>query len=149
MRPEPGRDPARVPDRAQLGELGVVVEAVPGLRLEGGRAVGAHPARMPLDHRRQPSHAGGARRLDGRQDAAARRMQLLVARPGRAQRELLDPVAREAGVRVAVDEPGDRAAAAPVDLFDVVLEQRQVAHAPDGLDLPFATQDERAVSAGC
>ena len=44
VRAEPGRDAARVHDRAQLRELRVVVEPVAGLRLEGRRACLAHPA---------------------------------------------------------------------------------------------------------
>ena len=68
---------------------------------------------MPLDRLEEPAPAGGPRRPDGREDAAARGVQLLVARTARAQRELLDAVAAERRMRVAVDEPRDRAAAVP------------------------------------
>jgi len=46
---------------------------------------------------------------------------------------------------VTVDEPRDSTAPAAVDLFHVVLEQRQVAHPPDRLDLPLAAEDERVL----
>ncbi len=61
-------------------------------------------------------------------------MQLLVARARSAERELLDTVAAERRVRVAVDEPGNRAQSASVELLHVAVERRQVAHATDGLD---------------
>ena len=44
-------------------------------------------------------------------------MQRLVARTGRPKFEFIDAVARETGVRVAVDESGDGAEAASVQLF--------------------------------
>ena len=68
-------------------------------------------------------------------------MQLLVAGARRSQRELLDAIAAERRVRVAVDEPGDRAEAAAVELAYVAVERRQVAHAADGLDRVARTQD--------
>ena len=51
-------------------------------------------------------------------------------RAGRTPR----PVAGEAGVRVAVDEPRDRAVPAAVELLDVAVERRQVTHAAHGCD---------------
>ena len=61
-------------------------------------------------------------------------MQLLVARTRGAQRELLDAVAREARVRVAVDEAGDRTVPASVELDDVAVERGQILHSTDGRD---------------
>ena len=72
-------------------------------------------------------------------------MQLLVARAAGAQRELLDAVAAERRVRVAVDEPRDRAQPAPVDLDDVAVERRQVAHAPHRLDRVAGAEDVRVL----
>ena len=46
---------------------------------------------------------------------------------------------------MAVDEARDRAAAAAVDLLDVAVEAPQIAHAPDGLDLPVVAEDERVL----
>src|ERR1700722_6604220 len=43
MRAEPGRDPTRRGDRSERRELGVAVEAVPGLPLPGRRAVTQEP----------------------------------------------------------------------------------------------------------
>jgi hypothetical protein len=48
-------------------------------------------------------------------------MKLLVGRLAGAQGELLHTVAREAGVRVAVDQAGDRALPASVDLEQVAV----------------------------
>ena len=70
-------------------------------------------------------------------------MQLLVGRAGRAQRELLHAVAGKAGVRVAVDEPGDRAEPASVDLVHLAVETRKVAHAADALDRSARAEDVR------
>ena len=81
-------------------------------------------SRVPLDGRAQAVLARRARRANGREDAAACRVQLLVARAARAQRELVDAVAAERRVRVAVDEARDRAAPASVELDDVAVERR-------------------------
>ena len=123
VRAEPGRHAAGGLDRTQRRELGVAVEAVAGLRLERRRAVRAHPAAMALDGFAQALLARGTRRADGREDAAAAGVQLLVARAARAQRELLDAVAAERRMRMAVDEPRDRAEPAAVDLDDLAVEQ--------------------------
>ena len=61
--------------------------------------------------------------------------------PRGAQRELLDAVAREARVRVAVDEARDRAEAAPVELLDVAVERAEVAHPPGRRDPPVLAED--------
>ena len=122
VRAEPRRRAARVADRAQGRELGVVVEPVAGLALPRRRAVREHPLRMPLDSDAQSVGVQRARRPDGREDAAACRVQLLVARAARAQGELLDAVAAERGMRVAVDEPRQRAETAAVELLDVAVE---------------------------
>ena len=142
---EPGRDPTRGPDRAQGGELGVAVEAVARLRLERRRAVAEHPAAMALDRLPQAVLPGGPRRPDGREDAAAACVELLVAGARGAERELLDAVAAEGRVRVTVDEAGDRAAAGPVELDDLAVERGQVAHPPDGLDRVAAAEDVRVL----
>ena len=72
-------------------------------------------------------------------------MQLLVARAAGAQRELVDAVAAERRVRVAVDEPRDRAEPAAVDLVDVAVERRQVAHPPHRLDRVAVAEDVRVL----
>ena len=72
-------------------------------------------------------------------------MQLLVARAGGAQRELVDPVAAPRRVGVAVDEPGDRAEPATVELLELAVERGQVAHAPDRRDRVAVAEDERVV----
>ena len=86
---------------------------------------------------------GGSRRAHRREDAAAAGVQLLVRRPGGAQRELLDAVAGEARVRVAVDEARDRREPATVDLLDVVIEARQVAHRSRRRDATVLAQHVR------
>ena len=72
-------------------------------------------------------------------------MQLLVARAAGAERELVHAVAAERGMRVAVDEARDRAQPAAVELDDVAVERRQVAHPPDGLDRVAVAEDERVL----
>ena len=145
MRAEPGRDPARRPDRPQRRELGLAVEAVARLPLEGRRAGAQHPAAVALDRLARARFSGRPGRPDGREDAAARRVQLLVARAARAQRELLDAVAAEGRVRVAVDEARDRAEPAAVELLDVAVERRQLAHRAHRLDRPAVAEDVRVL----
>ena len=48
-------------------------------------------------------------------------------------------------MRVAVDEAGDRAQAATVELPHVAVERRQVAHAADGLDRVAGAEDVRVL----
>ena len=105
MGAEPGRRSARVADSAQRRQLGVAVEAVPGLALPGRRAVAEHPAGVPLDAGEQLGlrRARESRATVERMPPAGS-MQLLVARAGRAEGELVDPVAAERRVRVAVDQ---------------------------------------------
>src|SRR5207248_10387901 len=108
----------------QRRELRLAVEAVARLGLERGRARAKHPLAVPSDRRGEARGPGGTRCPHRRQDPAAGRVQLLVRGARGAKRELLDAVAREARVRVAIDEAGDRAEAAPVDLLEVALERR-------------------------
>ena len=145
VRAEPRRDAARVADRAERRELRVAVEPVARLRLERRRALAEHPPAVPLDRCAQAVLAGRPRRADGREDAAAGGVQLLVARAAGAERELVHAVAAERGVRVAVDEARDRAQAAAVELDDVAVERRQVAHPPDRLDRVAGAEDERVL----
>ena len=145
MGAEPRRDPVRAADGPQRGELAVAIESVARLPLEGRRAVAAHPAAVTLDRFTQALLAGRARRADGREDAAAGRVQLFVARAARAKRELLDAVAAERDVRVAVDEPRNRAERAAVELLDVAVERREVGHAPYGGDRRALAEDVRVL----
>ena len=134
MGTEPGRNPTRAPDSPELCELRVPIEPVAGLRLERGRSGSEHPLRVPRERGGEPLLAGLAGRPNRREDAPAARVELLVGGAGRSQRELLDPVAGEARVRMAVDEPGNRREAPAVELDDVGAERPQVAHAPDRAD---------------
>src|SRR5581483_4714111 len=77
---------------------------------------------------------GSARGADRGEDPTAGGVQLLVARPRRAPRELVDPVAGEAGVRMAVDEPRDGGSTPAVELDDLVAERPEVSHPADGCD---------------
>ena len=142
---EPGGDPAGSLDRAELRELGLPVETVARLRLEGGRPGPEHPAPVTTRRGRQIFLGGGPGRADGREDAAAGRVQLLVGGAARPERELLYPVAGEAGVRVAVDEAGDRRQAARVELFDLPVERFQVAHPADRGDAAVLAEDVRVL----
>src|SRR5205823_12713645 len=140
---EPGGRAAGVADRAQRRELGLAVEAVARLPLERRRAVTTHPAAVALDRRAQAVLAGGPGRPNRREDAAAPRMELLVPGARGTEGELLDTVAAERRMRVAVDEAGDRAPSPPVDLDHVAVERRQVAHAADRADRVAVAEDER------
>ena len=87
---------------------------------------------------------------DCREDAASRCVELLVRGTTGAQRELVDAVAAEARVRVAVDEAGDGREPAAVDLLEIGVSGRardggQIAHCSDRLDLPVSAEDERVL----
>ena len=145
VRPEPGGHAAGRANRIQRRELGVAVEPVTGLRLEGRRPGAQHPAAVlphPLGECLPARRTGGGNRCH---DAAARSVQVLVRRSGGAQGELVDAIAGEASVRVAVHEPGDRTAATPVKLLDVAFDGPEVAHAPNRLDRVAVTEDVRVV----
>ena len=145
MRAEERRDTALRRDRAQGCQLGLAVEPVARLRLERRRALAQHPAAVAGDGLTQAALAGGARGRHRREDPASCRVQLLVRRAGGTERELLDPVAGKARVRVAVDEARDRAAPPPVDLLHVAVDRLEVAHAPDRHDLRPLAEDERVL----
>ena len=74
-------------------------------------------------------------------------MQRLVARTGRPKFEFVDAVARETGVRVAVDESGDGAEAASVQLLDLALGLAQarakLSHRAERGDASVFAQDVR------
>jgi hypothetical protein len=72
-------------------------------------------------------------------------VELLVGRACSPERELLDPVAAERGMRVAVDESRNRAEPATVDLEDVAVHRLEVSHAPDGGDRLALAQDVRVL----
>ena len=123
-----------------------MVEPVAGLRLEGRRARLAHPAHVPASAVGELGRARCSRRPDRREDpAAARRAAPRTTRPRRAQRELLDAVAGEARVRVAVDEPGDRRQARVRRSPRRRRRRREVAHAPDLDDAPVLAEDVRVL----
>jgi hypothetical protein len=145
MRPEPGGDAALGADRTERTELGLAVEPVARLRLEGRRPGAQHPAAVSRDGLAQAFLAGGTRRPHGREDSAPSGVQLLVRRTRGAQGELLDPVAAEAGVGVAVDEPGHRAEASAVQLLDLAVERRQLAHAAGRRHAPVLAEQERVL----
>ena len=67
-------------------------------------------------------------------------MQLLVARAGCAPRELLDAVAAKGRMRVTVDEAGDGAETATVELLDVPVERRQLRHRAHCRDHPAVAE---------
>ncbi len=139
---EPGRRAARRGHGPKRLELGLAVEPVARLALPGRRSVRKHPAGVALDPLPDLIGVERARRPDGREDPAAGGVQLLVARAPGAERELVDAVAAERRVRVAVDEARDGAEPAPVELLQLAAERRQVAHPPDRLDAVAGAEDE-------
>jgi phage repressor protein C with HTH and peptisase S24 domain len=72
-------------------------------------------------------------------------VQLLVRRAGGTQRELLDAVAAEARMRVAVDEARQRAEPAAVELLEVAVGRREVAHAADRGDATVLAENVRVL----
>jgi hypothetical protein len=70
-------------------------------------------------------------------------VELLVGGAPGPQLELGDAVAREARVRMAVDEPRHRCPPLPVKLDDIgrQLCRAQLRHAPDGTDVPLLAED--------
>ena len=98
---------------------------------------------MEVDGVRQLLISGSPRRANGRHDAASRRVQLLVARSTGTEGELLDPVPAERRMRVAVDEPGNRAEASAVELFHGAGRREiEVAHSPHRLDALAVAEHE-------
>jgi hypothetical protein len=95
--------------------------------------------------RREALLARGSRCAHGGEDAAARGVQLLVVGTAGTERELVDAIAAEGGMRVAVDKPGNGAQPASVDLDDVTLDPGEPAHRPDRLDRVAVAQDVRVV----
>ena len=145
VRSEPGRDPTGCCDRPQRRKLGLAVEAVARLSLEGRRARAEHPVAVTLHGLGEPGFSGGPGRPHGREDAAARGVQLLVAGAACAPRELLDAVAAERRVRVAVDEARDGAQAAAVELLDVAVERGQLRHRAHSRDRLAVAEHVRAL----
>src|SRR5439155_134330 len=137
-----GRGAARIPDRAERRQLGLAVEAVARLALPRRRPGLQHPAPVTSNRLGEDGLFCRARRANGREDAASRGVELLVPGAAGAERELLDAVASERGVRVTVDEPGDGAEAPTVELLDLAVESRKVAHAPHGLDQAVDAEHE-------
>ena len=131
-------------DRPEHVELALEVEPVAGLDLDRRRAVLEHPAHVAGDLFGQRVEPGGARGLDRREDAAAGRVDLLVGGAVGAPVELVDPVAGEARVRVAVDEPGDRDHPLRVDDHRVVAQLEpgpELEPVPDRHDLAVVRGD--------
>jgi hypothetical protein len=83
------------------------------------------------DRLRETPLACGASRLDGGENPAPGCVQLLVGGSGGTPGELVDTVARETGMRMAVDEPRNGGQAAAVQLVDVPVEPAELVHAPD------------------
>src|SRR6266498_5136158 len=119
-----------------------LIEAVAGFRLERRRAGTEHPRTVATYGPLQVGRGRGPRRANRRHDPAACCVELLVARSRGPPREFLDTVAREARVRVTVDEAWDGAPAAAVYLTNVLRKRPKVAHPPDGGDRPALAEHE-------
>ena len=89
--------------------------------------------------------AGGAGGANGREDPAAGGVQLLVGRTRGAQRELVDAVAGEARMGMAVDEPRDRDQAASVELVEVAEPSGEVPHRARRRDPAVLAEDVRVL----
>jgi hypothetical protein len=142
VRSEPRGDAACCRDRAQRRQLGLAVEPVPRLRLEGGRTGTEHPGAVAAYGVAELGLRCGACRAHGREDPTARRVELLVGRACGSLCELLDPVAAEACVRVTVDQTRDRAQPTPIELLDRTVEARELAHPTDACDTTLLAENE-------
>jgi hypothetical protein len=100
---------------------------------------------MPAHRLTQPFAPGLPSGANRREDAASGSVELLVARPGGTQRELLDAIAAKACMRVTVDQPGDRGQAPPVQHVDVAAELRELSHLPDRGDQAVLAEHERVL----
>ena len=112
-------------DGAQAFELGVQVQPVAALGLEGRRAALDEPRRPDAQPRDQLVLGRLAHGVHAREDAAALGRDLLIALALRAQLEVLEPRRGEDGVGVAVHEAGEDHAAPHVQ--DPRLERLRVA----------------------
>src|SRR5439155_3267170 len=121
------------------------IEAVARLALPRRRAVAEHPRGVRLDGVMQRTLTRRTRGTHRGQNAAAGLVELLVPRTACAQRELLDAVAGERRMRVAVDEAWERAETAAVELVDLALETRQVGHRPRRRDASVHAEHERSL----
>ena len=132
---------------AQRGELGLAVEPVAGLRppRSSCRRASIQP-RCRRTAAREPLLAGRARRADGREDPAARGVQLLVARAARraARTPRRGRRAKHACVWQSTS-PGTAHRPAAVELLDVAVERGEVAHPPDGGDRAVLAEDVRVL----
>ena len=121
VRPEEGRADRHRPHLAerprdpQLLQLALEIEAVAGLDLHRGHALGDQGVEAGQGGCDQLRLAGGACGAHGRDDAAAGPRDLLVARPCQPQLELAGAVAGEDQVGVAIDQPGRDPAPLAVD----------------------------------
>ncbi len=137
---ETGRSSAEPPRRAQLPRLGLELEAVARLDLDGGDALG--------DQRIEARQGGGhqlvlgrrPRRLHRGENAAAGARDLLVAGAGQPQLELVRAIAPEHQVRVAVDQARRHPAPAEIDPLGR-LQRRHVGPRAHPGDAPLARRD--------
>jgi hypothetical protein len=151
MRAEEGRDHvdgalAAEPARStELPGLGPGIEAIAGLDLDGGDALGeqrVEPGEALCDER---VLARGARRLHGGDDPAAGTRDLRVGGAGKAQLEFVRAVAGVDEVRVAIDQAGRDPASLEPHALRRVPAGRQVAHGADERDPAVFRRDRAAL----
>ena len=121
LAPEPAR-------RAQLLRFALAIEPVAGLDLDRGDAFGDQRVEPRQALRDELVLARRARRLHGRDDAAAGARDLLVGRAGEPQLELVRAVARIDEMGVAIDQAGRDPAAVERDALRRVPAGRQIGH---------------------
>ena len=108
---------------------------------------------MPTNRLRQIRFACSPSGLHGREDPPAGRVELLVGGTGGPQLELVDAVAGEAGVCVAVDQPRYGTEATSVELLELIEVSAgfaklciKVAHRTEGSDASAFAQDVRVAN---
>ena len=91
-------------EHAQHAQFCVAIETVAGLGFESGRAAAQHPVAMAARGGEQFVFACGTGQLDGAQNAAAGRGDLLIGGAGNALLEFVGAVAGKDEMRMRIDK---------------------------------------------
>ncbi len=131
--------------RRQLPHLGLGIETITGLDLDGGCAL----ADQRIEPRQRACNQLGLGRLaccgNRRDDAAAGARDLLIARALQAKLELMRAIAAEHEMGVAIDQAGRDPAAAAIDPLDGVRVHRKIRLRTRINDAAVARRDQPAL----
>ena len=142
MRAEPRGDPAGSPTTRAAARARIAIEPVARLRLER-RGPGCTTSSRRAGRARGEPHLVRPRRVARTVDRIPPPARGAPRAPARAQRELVDAVAGEARVRVAVDEPGIADSPRPSISSTSPSRRREVRHGTDCGDAAVLAQHVR------